>query len=157
MLIGEDRQEVFSTCGHPPLRHLRASIFPTFQQERTFVTPAVWNSLFPLTNLPSKIANHKNNIFLPESSNLNPTLWKSSVSSPVSSSRILTRKRNICRRHFLFSPALKLPLFSKQKRGQVNPSLIFRTFETFQNIETCRPAPSLVPILDHTAMFLLRK
>ena len=32
----------------PPLRHLRASIFPTFEQERrTFVTPAVWNSLFP--------------------------------------------------------------------------------------------------------------
>ena len=142
MLIGEDRQEVFSTCGHPPLRHLRASIFPTFQQEiRTFVTPAVWNSLFPrsiypnakqktpkqtkktalpqrtdsllLTNLPSKIENHKNNIFLqsPKSSNLNPTLWKSSVSSPVSSSRILTRKRNICRRHFLFSPSAQTATF----------------------------------------------
>ena len=32
------QQEVFSTAG-PPLRHLRASIFPTFEQEgRTFVT-----------------------------------------------------------------------------------------------------------------------
>ena len=74
----------------PPLRHLRASIFPTFQQERrTFVTPAVWNSLFPrsikpnakqktpkqkekrlrrplltLSYSPTSQANYKNDIFL---------------------------------------------------------------------------------------------